>query len=111
MRNNGRNLWQGAMGCAKNLRFFILKKYLFLLSIILVSVSVLSSQFTPSIPTDWELEQQIAELGGCTSIMVGRLATTDGSVITSQSCDGNYRTWVTFESHREIPRGSQDQDL
>lgn len=31
---------------------------------------------------------------GCTSIMVGRLATTDGSVITSHTCDGRYRTWL-----------------
>lgn len=30
----------------------------------------------------------------CTSIMVGRLATVDGSVITSHTCDGNYRTWM-----------------
>lgn len=33
---------------------------------------------------------------GCTSIMVGRLATTDGSVITCHTCDGNYRTWVNI---------------
>ncbi|MEW5900615.1 MAG: C69 family dipeptidase [Acidobacteriota bacterium] len=31
---------------------------------------------------------------GCTSIMAGRLATTDGSVITAHSCDGNYRQWL-----------------
>lgn len=30
----------------------------------------------------------------CTTIMVGRLASTDGSVMTSHSCDGNYRTWL-----------------
>lgn len=30
----------------------------------------------------------------CTSIMVGKKATTDGSVITSHTCDGNYRTWM-----------------
>lgn len=30
----------------------------------------------------------------CTSIMVGKKATTDGSVITSHTCDGNYRTWI-----------------
>jgi len=33
----------------------------------------------------------------CTSIMVGRLATTDGSVITSHTCDGRYRTWMNIE--------------
>ena len=30
----------------------------------------------------------------CTSIMVGKKATTDGSVITSHTCDGRYRTWM-----------------
>lgn len=30
----------------------------------------------------------------CTTITVGRLASTDGSVITSHTCDGNYRTWL-----------------
>ena len=30
----------------------------------------------------------------CTSIMVGKKASTDGAVITSHTCDGNYRTWV-----------------
>lgn len=30
----------------------------------------------------------------CTSIMVGRLASTGGSVMTSHTCDGRYRTWL-----------------
>ena len=30
----------------------------------------------------------------CTSIMVGKKASTDGSVITSHTCDGRYRTWL-----------------
>lgn len=33
----------------------------------------------------------------CTSIMVGKNATVDGSVITAHTCDGNYRTWVRME--------------
>ncbi|MCG8410942.1 MAG: C69 family dipeptidase, partial [Bacteroidales bacterium] len=33
----------------------------------------------------------------CTSIMVGKKATTDGSVITSHTCDGRYRTWLKVE--------------
>jgi len=32
----------------------------------------------------------------CTSIMVGRKATDDGSVITSHTCDAYYRTWLQF---------------
>lgn len=30
----------------------------------------------------------------CTSIMVGKKASADKSVITSHTCDGNYRTWL-----------------
>ena len=50
----------------------------------------------------------------CTSIMVGRLASEDGSVITSHTCDGRYRTWAymepaadfgTFDQH-EVLRGT-----
>lgn len=33
----------------------------------------------------------------CTSIMVGKKASTDGSVITSHTCDGRYRTWLQVE--------------
>ena len=32
----------------------------------------------------------------CTSIMVGRLASNDGSVITSHTCDARYRTWMAM---------------
>jgi len=37
---------------------------------------------------------------GCTSIMVGKQASTDGSVMTAQTCDGNYRTWLQIEPRR-----------
>lgn len=30
----------------------------------------------------------------CTSIMVGKRASADGSVMTSHTCDSNYRTWM-----------------
>ena len=43
----------------------------------------------------------------CTSIMVGRLASADGSVITSHTCDGRYRTWVRVEPAAEHPRGAK----
>lgn len=38
-----------------------------------------------------------AQDDACTSIMVGRLASRDGSVITSHTCDGKYRTWTYME--------------
>ena len=44
--------------------------------------------------------------GSCTSIMVGRLATTDGSVITCHTCDGYYRTWVDIFPHTSYEKGA-----
>ncbi len=44
---------------------------------------------------------------GCTSIMVGKQASTDGSVMTAHSCDGNYRTWLQIEPRRSNPAGAQ----
>ncbi len=45
------------------------------------------------------------ELESCTSIMVGKKASTDGSVITSHTCDGRYRTWMTMEPAQDHKRG------
>jgi len=42
----------------------------------------------------------------CTTIMVGRLASTDGSVMTSHSCDGNYRTWLEIFPHQKFDKGA-----
>lgn len=41
----------------------------------------------------------------CTSIMVGKLASADGSVMTSHTCDGNYRTWLEV-----VPAGTPGND-
>jgi dipeptidase len=43
---------------------------------------------------------------GCTSIMAGRLATTDGSVITAHTCDGNYRQWLRIVPQAKHIEGS-----
>ena len=42
----------------------------------------------------------------CTTIMVGRLASSDGSVMTSHSCDGNYRTWLEIYPHQKFEKGT-----
>ena len=41
----------------------------------------------------------------CTSIMVGKAASTDGSVMTAQTCDANYRTWVRIEPSKTYKPG------
>ena len=41
----------------------------------------------------------------CTSIMVGRLASADGSVMTSHTCDGRYRTWLEI-----VPARTTEKD-
>jgi dipeptidase len=75
-----------------SLLFFALVLSGFLLS------PALQSQHVPQ-------AQDKAEFG-CTSIMAGRLATTDGSVITAHACDGNYRTWLNIVPHAKHLEGS-----
>lgn len=41
------------------------------------------------------------KLESCTSIMVGKSASTDGSVMTTHACDGNYRQWVNIVPGRQ----------
>ncbi len=41
----------------------------------------------------------------CTTIMVGRKASDDGSVMTSHSCDGKYRTWLDIIPHKTYKKG------
>jgi dipeptidase len=44
----------------------------------------------------------------CTSILVGRLASADGSTMTSHSCDSNTdRTWMNIVPHRVHKAGEQ----
>ena len=40
----------------------------------------------------------------CTSIMVGKRASADGSVITSHTCDARYRTWMEVVPARDYER-------
>ncbi|MBD3413517.1 MAG: peptidase [Candidatus Aminicenantes bacterium] len=77
-------------------------KWTVFLSVLVLMLSLLVFSFLerPEIP---KVEN---DFQGCTSIMVGRLATTDGSVITAHSCDGNYRTWVRIEPGRTYPEGA-----
>ncbi|MGD2295868.1 MAG: C69 family dipeptidase [Candidatus Aminicenantes bacterium] len=71
------------------------RRFIFFTILTLVPVLIfISTQSTQRAAEEWEDWDT-----GCTSIMVGRLASTDGSVMTAHSCDGNYRTWVRMEPH------------
>ena len=51
--------------------------------------------------------QEIEEYEGCTSILVGKAASIDGSTMTSHSCDsGTDRTWIQVEPHKKHKPGS-----
>ena len=52
---------------------------------------------TMSINAQVNVDEYEFEGANCTSIMVGRKASTDGSVMTSHTCDSWYRTWMRWE--------------
>jgi dipeptidase len=66
----------------------------------------LPQSVVPSGPRCLDAAEESSDCG-CTSIMVGKAASTDGSVMTAHSCDGNYRTWARIEPRRENAPGAQ----
>lgn len=73
------------------------------LILVIFALFVVSLPQSSETDPDWDWADLEA---GCTSIMVGRLATTDGSVITCHTCDGNYRTWVNMVPPAEHAEGA-----
>ncbi|MBR5093299.1 MAG: C69 family dipeptidase [Bacteroidales bacterium] len=71
-----------------------MKKILFVLLAALPWVAV-----SQGLPAEYEGQS-------CTSIMVGKRASTDGSVITSHTCDGRYRTWMYMEPAADHEAGA-----
>lgn len=64
-------------------------KFRLLLAVLLTATSFFAiAQVLPGDPYFGE---------SCTSIMVAKNASVDGSVITAHTCDGNYRTWLRME--------------
>ncbi|MFO7979014.1 MAG: C69 family dipeptidase, partial [Bacteroidales bacterium] len=76
-------------------------KFAFLALLLLVSPKFFFGGFEPEMDPDGPGYPE-----SCTSIMVGRQASTDGSVITSHSCDGNYRTWLEIVPRQQHEAGS-----
>ena len=70
----------------------------------LAVVSIMVSTAAVAQSYGWHPEDEnYAE--SCTSIMVGKKASTDGSVLTAHSCDSNYRTWLTMEGSKTYQSG------
>ena len=69
---------------------------------LLASLTILGLVMTQSVTAQTNYTK---DPESCTSIMVGKKATTDGSVITSHTCDSWYRTWVNM-----VPAESYERD-
>jgi dipeptidase len=80
-----------------------MKKVTYSSLLILVCVLGSANLYSQSIPDEGD---DPSFRGNCTTIMVGRLASTDGSVMTSHTCDGNYRTWLEVVPHAKHEQGT-----
>ncbi len=52
--------------------------------------------------------QEDIETGSCTSITVGKEASTDGSIMTSHTCDSDFRTWMKMEPRIKYDKGATE---
>lgn len=69
--------------------------------LLLIAIAALAFTFTSSAQYD-------AETGSCTSITVGKLASTDGSAMTSHTCDSDFRTWMRMEPRIQYKDGDME---
>lgn len=74
--------------------------------ITLVSIASLTITFNGMAQVDETTREGMSRMS-CTSIMVGKNASTDGSVITSHTCDSWYRTWMQMMPAKDHPAGSK----
>jgi len=59
-----------------------------------------------SLPTARALGDESFEFDNCTSVLVGKLASVDGSTMTSHSCDSSTdRTWINGVPHKKHKSG------
>jgi len=71
---------------------------------VLAAFSISATKANEIFPSD---EQSFDK---CTSVFVGRLATADGSTMTSHSCDsGTDRTWITIVPHAQHAPGAMEK--
>lgn len=84
-----------------NLRLKITRVLPICLALLLLAVPVFRAD-SPSARSNENIEFE-----SCTSIIVGKSASVDGSTMTSHSCDSNTdRTWINLVPHKKHPAGS-----
>jgi dipeptidase len=84
-----------------NLRLKITRALPICLALLILAVPAFRADF-PSGRSNESLEFE-----SCTSIIVGKSASADGSTMTSHSCDSNTdRTWINLVPHKKHPAGS-----
>ena len=79
------------------------KRFLIVLSSVIFTFSGIQAQRDYAFHPEDEIFSE-----SCTSIMVGKDAYTDGSVMTAHSCDSDYRTWVTMEPRKKYAKGDTE---
>ena len=60
-------------------------------------ITLLGIAMTMSLVAQVNVDEYEFDGANCTSIMVGKKASADGSVMTSHTCDSWYRTWMRWE--------------
>ncbi|MBM3305173.1 MAG: hypothetical protein FJY79_04385 [Candidatus Aminicenantes bacterium] len=74
---------------------------------IFIAAAFLALSFLPASRGEEAAEPRSFESESCTSILVGRLASVDGSTMTSHSCDsGSDRTWMTIVPNKKHKPGA-----
>lgn len=67
------------------------------MKLVATTLVLLSSLSSTCIAQEFYKQMPVLNPESCTSIMVGKKASADGSVMTSHTCDSYYRTWVAVE--------------
>ena len=76
----------------------IKKNLLFATFLLFANIAYCQFDFHYTNPDDQDFTES------CTSIMVGKQASDDGSVMTAHTCDSNYRTWLSIEKRKKYKK-------